>query len=57
MLATRHQAAVTDSRIPGGFGGLFYGVYPALVTDIVDPDGQGRAVDRAARLIQELAGD
>lgn len=42
MLATRDQAVVTDSRIPAGFGGRFYGVYPALVTDIVDPDGQGR---------------
>jgi uncharacterized protein involved in type VI secretion and phage assembly len=31
-----------DSRLPTGFGGRFYGVYPALVTDIVDPDGQGR---------------
>ena len=35
-------AAVTDSRIPGGFGGRWYGVFPALVTDIKDPDGQGR---------------
>lgn len=29
-------------RASVGPGGLFYGVYPALVTDIVDPDGQGR---------------
>lgn len=29
-------------RLPMGYGGLFYGVYPALVTDIKDPDGQGR---------------
>lgn len=29
-------------RAPRGYGGLFYGVYPALVTDVVDPDGQGR---------------
>jgi uncharacterized protein involved in type VI secretion and phage assembly len=31
-----------DSRLPRGYGGYFYGVYTALVTDIVDPDGQGR---------------
>ena len=31
-----------DSRLALGFGGRFYGVYPALVIDIVDPDGQGR---------------
>ncbi len=29
-------------RLPDGLGGRFYGVYPALVTDIADPDGQGR---------------
>lgn len=29
-------------RAATGPGGLFYGVYPALVSDIVDPDGQGR---------------
>lgn len=29
-------------RVSTGAGGLFYGVYPALVTDIVDPDQQGR---------------
>lgn len=31
-----------DARLPRGYGGLFYGVYTALVTDIVDPEGQGR---------------
>ena len=31
-----------DARIPSGPGGHWYGVYPALVTDIRDPDGQGR---------------
>lgn len=31
-----------DRRLASGYGGRFYGVYPALVTDIVDPDGQGR---------------
>lgn len=29
-------------RAPQGYGGRFYGVYSALVTDIGDPDGQGR---------------
>ncbi len=31
-----------DGRLPVGLGGCFYGVYAALVTDIADPDGQGR---------------
>lgn len=31
-----------DERIPAGPGGLFHGVYPAQVTDIADPLGQGR---------------
>jgi len=31
-----------DERLPGGLGGRWYGVYPALVSDIKDPDGQGR---------------
>jgi uncharacterized protein involved in type VI secretion and phage assembly len=29
-------------RAATGPGGLFYGVYPALVSDVVDPDNQGR---------------
>jgi len=29
-------------RVAMGPGGLFYGVYPALVTNVVDPDKQGR---------------
>lgn len=29
-------------RAAKGPGGLFYGVYPALVTNVVDPDNQGR---------------
>jgi len=29
-------------RVPAGFGGRFYGVYPALVTGLDDPEGQGR---------------
>jgi uncharacterized protein involved in type VI secretion and phage assembly len=33
---------IIDERLSGGFGGRWYGVYPALVTDITDPDAQGR---------------
>ena len=33
---------IVDERMPSGFGGRWYGVYPAVVTDISDPDGQGR---------------
>ncbi|HLM66753.1 MAG TPA: phage baseplate assembly protein V [Longimicrobium sp.] len=29
-------------RTPTGWGGRFYGAYPGLVTDVMDPDGQGR---------------
>lgn len=31
-----------EARVPTGWGGRFYGAYPALVTDVADPDGQGR---------------
>lgn len=31
-----------DPRLSRGFGGLFFGVYTAVVTDVGDPDGQGR---------------
>jgi uncharacterized protein involved in type VI secretion and phage assembly len=31
-----------NARQPSGLGGCFYGVYPALVSDICDPDNQGR---------------
>jgi len=34
--------AVIDARLPAGLGGHWYGVFPALVSDIKDPDGQGR---------------
>jgi uncharacterized protein involved in type VI secretion and phage assembly len=33
---------VADTRQANGFGGRWYGVFQALVTDIKDPDGQGR---------------
>jgi len=31
-----------ESREPKGYGGRFYGAYPALVVDVRDPDGQGK---------------
>lgn len=31
-----------DERVARGWGGHFYGVYPAVVSAINDPDGQGR---------------
>jgi uncharacterized protein involved in type VI secretion and phage assembly len=39
MLATGDP---TLERAPLGPGGLFYGVYPAQVSDLQDPDNQGR---------------
>jgi uncharacterized protein involved in type VI secretion and phage assembly len=42
MLGQTVLDEIVDSRLPRGFGGCFYGVYTALVTDVVDPDGQGR---------------
>ncbi|HEY6190263.1 MAG TPA: phage baseplate assembly protein V [Pyrinomonadaceae bacterium] len=33
---------IATERLPGGLGGRWYGVYPALVSDIKDPDNQGR---------------
>src|SRR5215510_5616701 len=34
--------SIIDVRVPTGLGGRWYGVFPALVTDNKDPDGQGR---------------
>ena len=34
--------AMTHARQPVGLGGRWYGVYPALVSDIKDPSNQGR---------------
>lgn len=34
--------SIVDSRVPSGLGGRWYGVYPALVSDVSDPDGLGR---------------
>lgn len=33
---------IINDRLTSGLGGRFYGVYPALVTNVIDPDGQGR---------------
>src|SRR5207253_3442312 len=42
VLAKSPLALMIDARVPAGLGGRWYGVYPALVSDIKDPDGQGR---------------
>lgn len=34
--------ALFDARNPEGWGGRFHGVHTAVVTDVADPDGQGR---------------
>jgi uncharacterized protein involved in type VI secretion and phage assembly len=39
---TSVMSVSVDERVPGGLGGRWYGVFPALVTDIKDPDNQGR---------------
>ncbi len=36
------DSTIDMERASTGPGGLFYGVYPALVIDLQDPDGQGR---------------
>ncbi len=42
MLEKSPFELVFDARQPAGLGGRWYGVYPALVSDVKDPDGQGR---------------
>ncbi len=42
MLSGLPKDSELYGRLPLGYGGRFYGVYPALVSDVVDPDGQGR---------------
>ncbi len=42
MSAHEPLAELLDPRLARGYGGRFYGVYSAQVTDVVDPDGQGR---------------
>ncbi len=42
MIVEEWTEQVAEARSPRGYGGRFYGAYPALVRDIKDPDGQGR---------------
>ncbi len=43
MLETTVIETIVEERVPHGLGGrCWYGVFPALVTDVKDPDGQGR---------------
>jgi len=42
MLIDSRLDAAIDSRLPLGLGGRWYGLYPALVSDIKDPDNMGR---------------
>jgi uncharacterized protein involved in type VI secretion and phage assembly len=42
LLDLGRAEARCDERLADGLGGRWYGVAPALVTDIKDPDGQGR---------------
>jgi uncharacterized protein involved in type VI secretion and phage assembly len=34
--------SIFAERLPAGLGGRWYGVFPAIVSDVSDPDGQGR---------------
>jgi uncharacterized protein involved in type VI secretion and phage assembly len=42
MQAQIELEEITAARTPNGFGGRFYGAYPALVEDVRDPDNQGK---------------
>jgi uncharacterized protein involved in type VI secretion and phage assembly len=42
MMRMNELDELVDLRVARGYGGRFYGVYVGLVTDITDPDGQGR---------------
>jgi uncharacterized protein involved in type VI secretion and phage assembly len=44
MIATfaPERDEIREARLARGYGGLFYGAYPALVRDVKDPDGKGR---------------
>ncbi|MCG8459191.1 MAG: phage baseplate assembly protein V, partial [Holophagales bacterium] len=42
MTALHPLTELLDPRLARGWGGRFYGVYAAVVTDIVDPDAQAR---------------
>jgi uncharacterized protein involved in type VI secretion and phage assembly len=42
MQAQLELEEIVASRAAKGFGGRFYGAYPALVQDVRDPDNQGK---------------
>lgn len=42
LMETPLLESLLQARQPQGWGGLWHGVHPALVTDIKDPDSQGR---------------
>jgi uncharacterized protein involved in type VI secretion and phage assembly len=42
MFIESRLESASDARLPSGPGGRWYGVYPALVSDIKDPDNMGR---------------
>lgn len=42
LMETPVLESLLQARQPQGWGGLWHGVHPALVTDIRDPDSQGR---------------
>jgi uncharacterized protein involved in type VI secretion and phage assembly len=42
VLAKSTLEAILEDRSPFGLGGRFFGVYPAQVTSVTDPDGQAR---------------
>ncbi len=42
MTPLMEERPVYPDRGPSGPGGVFFGVYPAVVVDVADPDGEGR---------------
>jgi uncharacterized protein involved in type VI secretion and phage assembly len=42
MQAQMELEEVATARTPKGYGGRFYGAYPALVQDVRDPDNEGK---------------
>ena len=42
MQAQIELEEIVTARVPKGYGGRFYGAYPALVLDVRDPDNQGK---------------
>jgi uncharacterized protein involved in type VI secretion and phage assembly len=42
LLEGDRRESQRSERLPGGWGGIWYGVAPATVIDIKDPAGQGR---------------